>query len=221
MPSDVQWSRGAAPAAEAVLFCPFCRESFEGQTQCPSHGLLLVPFRELPPEHDEAKDTRRLPRLHLGYGRGWVLAFALLTLAAFFLPVASLSGQMEVTNSMLELARGRATRLWLVPLAACAQLVVLHRRRSLAGMRGARAVALVFAVLPSIAVATTLFGVYEAAGSLSERMGSRVQAHVGVGAVVTWLAAALGVYGSARLGVRPLQRVREAQPDSGRSDSGR
>jgi hypothetical protein len=207
----------------AVLFCPFCRESFEGLVHCPTHDLALVPFGELPAEHDDDRDNVALPRLHLGYGRAWLLVGAVLTLVAFFTPLASLSGQMEVTNSMLELARARAKWLWLVPLAAASQLVVLHRRRSLAGMRGARAVALFFALVPSFAVTVTLIGVDRATDALAERTGTSIHAHVEFGAAIVWLATALGGFGSLTLGVRPLQRVREAntQPVPGRSDSGR
>ena len=34
-------------SSTAVLFCPFCRESFEGETHCPEHELALVPFDRL------------------------------------------------------------------------------------------------------------------------------------------------------------------------------
>jgi hypothetical protein len=36
-------------AEHQVLFCPFCRESFEAQRVCPEHELALVSFDRLPP----------------------------------------------------------------------------------------------------------------------------------------------------------------------------
>src|SRR5436190_1914040 len=106
---------GQGVSSDAVLFCPFCRESFEGQAHCPTHDLALVPFRELGPELDPARDQERLPLATPAFGRGLVLAGALLSLLALFLPLARFSGQLEVTNTMLELARGRdGARLWLV-----------------------------------------------------------------------------------------------------------
>lgn len=208
--------------ADAVLFCPFCREPFEGLAHCPAHDLLLVPFRDLGPEQDPARDTEPVSRFQPGFGRGFVFAGAALTFLAFFFSLASLSGQVNITNSMLELARGRAPRLWLVPLAAAAQLVVLHRRRSLFSLRGARLTVLVFALVPSAAVASALFGIERAAQLLGERMSSTIDMQIGAGAWLVWLAALSSLYGGLRLGVRPLRRVRSRQvSDAGRSDSGR
>lgn len=197
-------------SGDAVLFCPFCREPFEGLLHCPTHDLALVPFRELGPELDPARDQERLPLATPGFGRGLVLAGSMLSLLAFLLPLARFSGQLEVTNTMLELARGRdGARLWLVPLAALSQLVVLHRRRSLIALRGARLTVLVFALVPSLAVGSALFGVRAAAEVLSTRMGSHVELHIGVAAWLVWLAALPMLYGGAKLGVRPLRRVKQ------------
>src|SRR4051812_41261443 len=40
---------GAGGMADAapILFCPFCRECFEGESRCPEHDLGLVPFDQL------------------------------------------------------------------------------------------------------------------------------------------------------------------------------
>ena len=37
-----------AKAGAPILFCPFCRESFEGEAVCPEHDLELVPIDRLP-----------------------------------------------------------------------------------------------------------------------------------------------------------------------------
>jgi hypothetical protein len=193
-------------SAHSVLFCPFCRESFEGIERCPSHDLALIDFRELA-RAELASDDARLPVQSLRGGRGWLFAGALLTLCAFFLPLAQLSGAVDVENSLGELT-ARAPRLWLVPAAALATLSVLARRRTPAGMRGARLVVGLLALVPSAVVVATLVGTRTATAQLAESLGSQVHAHVGAGAWLVWGALAPLLWGSLRFGVMPRPRVR-------------
>src|SRR5688572_14086790 len=80
-------------AEPKILFCPFCRDSFEGERTCPEHDIALVPLERLPPaEHgvaDEdddgegapaapAGDDAPLALFEPGYGRGLVALGALL-----------------------------------------------------------------------------------------------------------------------------------------------
>lgn len=189
-----------------VLFCPFCAEAFEGLDRCPTHELALVPFRQLPRARvpDDARVALGSPTL----GRGALFAGALGTLIAFFCPLVRLSGQVEVQNSLRELASGRAPRLWLVPAAAVAVLSILARRRTPAGMRGARLALFLISLLPSGLVLFTLAGAGAAAQRMAEQLGARIFVHFGAGAWLTWLAAIPLLWGSARFGVPPKPRVR-------------
>jgi len=190
----------------AVLFCPFCAEPFEGVARCPTHDLELVPFRELA-RLRAIDDEARVPVFTLGMGRGPLFLGAALTLVAFVCPLVRLSGQIELTNTIVELAIGRAPRLWLVPAAALAILSIVVRRRTPVGMRGARLALWLLALLPSIVVAVTVSGAHQATAQLAGRLGTRIDVHWGAGTWLVWIAALPSIWGSARFGVRPTPRV--------------
>ena len=71
-----------------ILFCPFCRECYEGERVCPVHELDLVEFQDLPRQAHEtdlpAWDEPVLP-WDIRFGRGALALGALLLLVAFFL----------------------------------------------------------------------------------------------------------------------------------------
>ncbi len=190
-----------------VLFCPFCREHFEGQERCPTHELGLVPFSELGDPIDGSRDEIPLPLHSLRFGRGSLFTGALLTLIACVCPLASMSGQVSMSGTLLRMAHGQAAHLWLVPIAAAAQLSILYRRRSPAALRGARLVVLLLSLLPSGLVAVTLVGVHGAAALMTERMRSAVDMHIGVGAWLVWLAALPMLRAATKLGAAPARRV--------------
>lgn len=190
-----------------VLFCPFCSEAFEGVERCPSHDLALVPFRELPRALPRGDDTG-IPLHSAAFGKGPLFVGALLTLVAFFCPLVRLSGQVEIQNTLRELATGRAPRLWLVPAAALAVLSILLRRRTPASMRSARLALCLLSVLPSALVAFTLSGAGAAARRMAQQFGASISVHWGAGAWLTWGAAVLLLWGSLRFGVRAQTRVR-------------
>jgi len=83
-----------------ILFCPFCRDGFEGRTECPEHELTLVPIDKLPRKAEATLQSVTLfvdPRL----GRGAVLFGAALVLVGFMAPLVSGAG---VSASGLEVA---------------------------------------------------------------------------------------------------------------------
>ena len=192
-----------------ILFCPFCREAFEGETRCPSCDVELVALRELGAlAAAAAPDDAPLSVWSPKRGRG-VLGFgALLTLIAFFCPFATLDGDRRVTNTLYTLARGRSLRLWLVPLAAFALLLMLYRRRTGPSMRGARLAAIFLSLIPSAVVAFSLSGAESAALRLSHDFQTEWSLQIGLGSWLIWFAALPLVWGSARLGVRSARRVR-------------
>jgi hypothetical protein len=191
-----------------ILFCPFCREAFEGLERCPTHDTALVGLRELGAlAAASAYEDAALPWWSWRAARGWLASGALLTLLAFFCPLATLSGDIHATNSGWQLAHGRALRLWIVPTAAFALLLMLYRRRTGREMRGARLAALFVSILPSTVVIFTLLGARSAAERMAARMQADVQLQIGAGAWMIWLAAVLMIWGSLRFGVRPKPRI--------------
>jgi hypothetical protein len=117
-----------------ILFCPFCRDGFEGRAECPEHELTLVAVDRLPRTAERALKRVTFfidPRL----GRGAVLLGAMLVLLGFVAPFVSASG---VVASALEVAIDGAGNLWLTPGSAIAVLWILWRRRSRYTMRAAR-----------------------------------------------------------------------------------
>jgi fumarate reductase subunit D len=188
-----------------MLFCPFCREAFDDAERCPHHDVALVSLRELGQlSAANVPDDERLPMGSLRLGRGALLLGAAGTLLGFFCPFGQLVGDVSISNTLLTLARGRAVRLWVVPVAALALLSMLHRRRTPAAMRGARLGALFVACLPSIVVAVTWYGAAKAAGA----MAGEVTFQLGLGSWLVFVSGVLAIAGSARLGVRRAQRVR-------------
>ncbi len=205
---------------DEVLFCPFCGEAFEGLTHCPEHELGLLPWAQLPGAAERALPERESlawfsPRL----GRGWVAASALLWLLAFAaLPLGNVSGSLHMGGSMLQLALRGTPRLWLLPVAAWAELAILYRRRSPHALRGARLAVVLVGCVPLLSAVSTWFSARRAVALLAARDGQQLQLHVGSGLYAVALASLPLIVAGLRLGVPP----RRAHPlDQGRIDSGR
>jgi hypothetical protein len=183
----------------AVLFCPFCRESFEGETACPEHELTLVPWNDLPrPARD---DDEPLAFWSPALGRGLLGAGAAGTLLAFSaLPLASTEGALRMGGSMLKLALLGSPKLWLVVMGPLALLAILYRRRTPFELRRARLAAL-FAALVAPAAA---YWAYDAArvatAQLAVREGSAIHLRVDLGGYAIAVCAVLCAAGALRLG---------------------
>lgn len=122
------------PEEVHILFCPFCRDGFEGLTECPEHELSLVAIDRLPRVRGSSSNEVGVfadPRM----GRGGVLAGAAFVLVGFFLPFVRAGG---VEAPALEVAIDGAHNLWLTPVAACVMSWVLWARRTRQAMRAAR-----------------------------------------------------------------------------------
>ncbi|MCC7539797.1 MAG: hypothetical protein IT379_26480, partial [Deltaproteobacteria bacterium] len=156
------------PAAEEPLFCPFCRDTYEATDVCPTHGLRLVRFMELPVQKEPElpwPETDPLPRTSLRFGRGFVALGAFAVLASFWLPWLRLFRPHEADVTAFVLAR-QALNLWSVPLAATTLLVILATRRSPVKMRSARLATALIALMPVANLALTFTKVFRAAGEL-------------------------------------------------------
>jgi hypothetical protein len=204
---------------DKVLFCPFCGEAFEERTHCPEHELALLPWADLPRPERELPEHEALPWYSPRMGRLGVAASAVLMLFAFVaLPVGRVDGAVHMGGSMLRLALRGTPRLWLVPAAAAAVLMILYRRRSPLAMRSARlAVGLVGSV-PLPAALSTWFAARRAVALLAERTREDLVLQVGAGLYVIGIATLALLAVCARLGVGPRLAARAAH---GRIDSGR
>lgn len=184
-----------------VLFCPFCREPFEGLTECPEHKVTLVPITAL----GEA-DARRIPdedaklATHdLRFGRGIVLAGALLTWVAVSLPVVQDEFQGGATTTGFMLWSLRADYLSVVPGAALVCVFTVFARDSRASLRRARVALGIAVAIAAVAVGIAAHHVRNYAID-SAAAGMHGSVSPGLGAYVVALGLALLVIGVTRLG---------------------
>jgi hypothetical protein len=200
-------------AREKVLFCPFCRESFEGEAACPEHEIPLVPFDKLPRSELDAVDDDGAPAqladdsvlatFDPRLGRLWVGLGALLNAAALALVFARNAQGRAVRT--YELA-SYAPSLWTLLLVSFTLLFVLKRRRTPRALRGLRVLVPALAWVSPITVAWVLFRLR--AGLVPHVRLSNVDPGVAVALVL--IAALLVFVGGLRLGVLP----RSAQPEA-------
>lgn len=176
-----------------ILFCPYCRDGFEGVRECPEHELTLVPIDRLPGRAARSPNEVVFfmdPRL----GRGAVLLGAVLVLAGFFSPFARVT---DVRASALEVAIDGAHNLWLTPVAALLMLWVLWARRTRQAMRAARLAVLGLALAGALPLVYTSRRI----GLVADASSAELQWQWGFGVIAAGLAVA--ALGSVRLGGRP------------------
>lgn len=185
-----------------VLFCPFCRECYEGEEVCPEHELELVPFQELPRQAHEravrwdeavALWDHRFGRLELALGTCAAL------LGFFALPFVSGSYDGEpIAWTAFEIATSRAPNLWTVPFAAALFVVFLYRRRSPLQMRGARLAAIVLSLMPAISVGYSLSNIARAVNAAhgAIALGPAAGAWLGAGSSLLLLVGSIRFGGS-------------------------
>ncbi|WP_053234795.1 hypothetical protein [Sandaracinus amylolyticus] len=204
---------------QPLLFCPFCRECFEGERECPEHELALVPFDQLPrdpelegsdlPSHDEPVSMFE-PR----FGRGLVMAGVALSAIGFALPLLTITTATQTrTFSGFETATGPAPSVWTIPFVAAMFVWILARRRTPLEMLGARLVGVVFALAPLVSLVYTVLKVTKSAEEQSAQTGRLLEVGVEYGAGVLAIAALLLLAGSARLGVIPIPRGGPSSPE--------
>ncbi len=192
----------------SILFCPFCRESFEVERECPEHELRLVPFEALPREEDaEAfpSHDERVAAFDFRFGRGWVVAGILLLVVGFASPLVTLADAAQSrTFSGFGAAITRAPNLWTIPFVAGMFAWTLARRRTPLEMIGARLAGVVFACAPLFSLAYTALKVRQGAVQLAARGGQSLEVHPEVGVAVLAFGAFALLIGSLRFGVLPM-----------------
>jgi hypothetical protein len=153
----------AYPPVVPLLACPFCREMFEeGERQtCPVCAMQLTAFEKLPPSPHSTVDDDGIPvapeheplrHVDLRRGKGLILALGLVGLILFFLPWMNETLPDVTSFSGFAIAR-RSGWTW---APACAWMVLVPTvlsRRSIAQLRGARAIAVFLAFVPAFTVA--------------------------------------------------------------------
>jgi hypothetical protein len=101
---------------------------------------------------------------------------------------------------MLTLALHGSGRLWLVPAAAAAELLILRRRTTRLAMRRARLAVALVGTVPAIAGLWTWSGTRPAVAKLAEARGVELPLVAAAGAYALALASLLLVAGAIRLG---------------------
>jgi hypothetical protein len=153
-----------------LLACPFCRELFDRTEaeRCPDCDIPLQPLHRLPPsyeavEEEAARWERTLPEdeplgfADLGRGRWELLGVAIASLLVFWLaPWVSVTSPYSEVRSGFSLARGPIGFLWGGATAWLVSMALVLSRRSIAQMRGVRAILMVFAAMTGSEVAMLL-----------------------------------------------------------------
>lgn len=163
-----------------VLFCPFCRESYENETACPEHELPLVPLSMLPSE-EQIDEHVPLARSDFRHGRGLVLAASALLFFGFFLPFAQ-RGAAGASVSAFRFASQLASNLWTVPLVAAAAIAIVLRRKTIAHLRSARLAVSLLGLFPLASLAYTTWRLMIAAAEYERSWGAGYELHPKIGA---------------------------------------
>lgn len=209
---------GAMAEAPRILFCPFCRECYEGETRCPEHELALVPFEKLPRNAEDAaadlpRDDEDVSPFDGRFGRAIVAAGALTLLASFGMTFVDIVVQGDATGfSGLEAASGRAPNLWTVPFVGVVLLAILGRRRTLAKMRSARLSMILLAVAPLFAIGYSYLHVLEGAAAASTASHA-MQVTPGLGIVVAGIGTLIAITGARKLGVTDVKGLGPMRAD--------
>jgi len=191
-----------------VLFCPFCRECYEGETRCPEHELELVPFQSLP----EAK-RREVPgeldvlsMFEPRFGRAVVFLGAAAMLLGFFGTFASsVQGDQHISSTGLELASSLALNLWFLPMVAGGLLSILARRRTPASLRSARLAIALLGGMGAMAVGYSFYRIQVSAAQLAEQSFQSVDVSLGWGAWLALAGVVIAFVGGLRVGRPPAE----------------
>ncbi|NOY93057.1 MAG: hypothetical protein GXP55_17875 [Deltaproteobacteria bacterium] len=189
-----------------VLFCPFCRECYEGETLCPEHELVLVPFSSLPEAHrrEVPGEFDLLSLFEPRFGRAVVFSGALAMLVGFFGTFASSTqGARELSSTGLQLASTVALNLWFLPMVAGGLLSILARRRTPASLRSARLAIALLGAMGAMAVGYSFYRIHVTAAQLAQRSHELVEVSLGWGAWLALVGVVVAFVGGLRVGRPP------------------
>jgi hypothetical protein len=189
-------------AEHQVLFCPFCRESFEGARVCPDHDLVLVPFHKLPPDiasrtTSVPEDDTPLETLEPRFGRGYVALGAVLNGTALGAEFVRFPGGRGLSTLALASAM---PALWTLGLVSFTLLFVLRRAKTLRALRAVRVLVPALACLGPATLAWEIMRIRSGAALWVAQVRS-TQATPGLALYLVLAASVLIAYGGVRLGV--------------------
>lgn len=186
---------------DSVRFCPFCREPFEGLTDCPDHGVPLVPWDEV-----LVRDRRRVPGMDetlaghdLRFGRGFLLLGSLLLVVGWLLPAVVDGFRGGVATSGYRLWGLQADYLIVLPASALVAIYAAFSRRTRRALAAARLAIFGALVLDLSALAVAGVHVLRYADAL-RRTGQQGDVAPGIGVYVTVAGLVVAAYGTWRLG---------------------
>jgi hypothetical protein len=193
-----------------ILFCPFCRECFEGERTCPEHDIALVPLERLPPAEHEAEsdeddapagprgDDAPLGLWEPGHGRGLVALGAVLN--ALSLALVFVRGKAGSDGLAAYELAVTAPSLWTLLLVSFTLLFVLKRRRTARALRGLRVLVPALAFISPLTVTWVLWRLVRGAAVWAP--GDRqIGMDLGPSVYVVGVAAVLILVGGLRLGI--------------------
>ena len=200
------------PIEKPILFCPFCRECFEGETTCPEHELTLVPFEKLPRDEegfDGGGIEEDVAPLEWRYGRAEIAAGALLILLSFVMPMVHIVVEDGPSRSFsgLDAATGPAPNLWTLPFVPAMFLAFLGRLRSLQRMAGARLAALMVSLGPALALGYSFVHIARGAAERAALTGHPETVSPGIAVIVVGVRTVLLAIDSLRFGRAPLAAI--------------
>lgn len=160
---------------DALRFCPFCREPFEGLEECPDHGVRLISWAELDRrERERLPDLdARLSPLDLRFGRGLVLAGAVLVLLGLGLPWVAFGPEPEDSIRGFALWQLHDDYLFVVPAAAALGVATAFLRRTRRQLMAARYAIVGAQLVAAIAVG---YALREALAASGVRIGAVIAA---------------------------------------------
>lgn len=187
--------------AEALHFCPFCREPFEGLVDCPDHGVRLITWDEL-----VERDRRVVPDLDarlspvdLRFGRGLVLLAAALVLVGLGLPATVVGAGEELVRTGFEIWQLESDYLMVVPAAAVLAVWVAFMRTTRRKLMAARYAVAGAQLIAAIAAVLAAMEQKLAVARLPPE-GTDGSFRLGIGAGLVMVGLACGLVGAIRLG---------------------
>lgn len=194
---------------QVPLFCPFCRECYEGEKVCPEHELTLVPLHELAVKKRNPlpADDEEVAFYELRFGRGPLLGAALLVLAGFVMPVVTTTGRDgELTYSGADVATHVGPNLWCLPFVAATLVAIVLRRRTPKAMRGARLALPLLALLAIGSLGYTAWRIVDGSKQMGARMLSEINVSFELGMYVMLAGAVLAIPFGIRFGLVPYPK---------------
>lgn len=190
-----------AMSGAPLLFCPFCREPFEGEQRCPDHDLVLVPFSQLPSvRRTELDDDVPVAPIEWRFGRAELMLASICLFGGFASTFVTLNASgREQPFTAFTAALAQAPNLWAVPFAAALLASFVLRRRTPIDMRRVKLAGALVALAPLVSIVYSALRIQRSVAMLNES-GEVASVEFGAGAVIMLVGVLFALVGSARFG---------------------